>query len=245
MPGTTGAAKGAQDAPNGFPHVHHIRIGQSEVRGQRRANPSGAERGHGDAERPQFEAEGVEQTVDAGLAGEVAGHVRQAAIRGHAGQGGQVAAAALTHAGQDGVDGIGDADEVDLDLGREVLAAEALGRRLDTDAGAGHHQVRGAELRFELRHGGAHGRQLGDIDDGTGYGFAFQLRGEAVEKLRLAIEGGDAGALGGQRDGELTADAAGGPRDERDAVLERFHTASVVGLPSSLLQGGGRFCKRQ
>jgi len=52
-----------------------------------------------------------------------------------------VAAPALPHAREDGVDAVDDADEVDLDVGVDLLGAELLGRCLAADAGAGDEQI--------------------------------------------------------------------------------------------------------
>ena len=129
--------------------------------------------------------------------------------------------------GSTGVQSVDGADKVYLNLGREVLGAERFGRRFQADAGAGHQQIDGAKPRFQLRHHLAHGREIGDIGDGAGDGFALEFSGEAVETLAMAIEGGDVRALGGEAERELPPDTAGRSRYQGDAIGEGFHAASV------------------
>ena len=144
-----------EDEPRRILYFHHILIRQAEGGCQGRANPRRANGRHGDAVRPQLDPESVEKTVDAGLAGAVAAHVRHAAIGSHARQRGDMAVLALTHTGKHCIQGVDDADEIDLNLGREVLARNDSAGVCDADAGAGDEQIDGSELRFQLRHVGA------------------------------------------------------------------------------------------
>src|SRR5262249_59311797 len=110
--------------------------------------------------------------------------------------------------GKDGVDGVGHAGQVAVDLGGDVLGAEVEGRGLLADAGAGDEHVGGAEAGFQLGGGGAGGGEVGDVGGGGGEGPRLQLLLQGGEALGVAVEGGDSGALGGQDLGQPAADSA-------------------------------------
>ncbi len=85
-----------------------------------------------------------------------------------------MAALALDHAGQDGGDAVGDADQVDGDdlvhVDRAVIQARGFG----ADAGVGDQKVNGTELGLQLACCLLQGVGIGDV--GLGPGEAFLLR---------------------------------------------------------------------
>lgn len=103
-----------------------------------------------------------------------------------------MAAAAAAHAGQDGIDAVDDAEQVDLQDGVDLLGGELGGPRLAADAGAGDQHVDRAEAVFQLADGGAGGGQVGDVGPGGGQDRAGGQRGgKGVERLAAGIDGGD------------------------------------------------------
>src|SRR5579875_3432270 len=140
-----------------------------------------------------------------------------------------MAALPLTHAGQYGIQGIDDTDEVDLDLCGEVFGAEPFGRCFDTDAGAGYEQIGRPHLFFQACHRRAHRRQIGDIGNSAGNAFALEIAGEPIKPLALAIQGSDTRSLSGESKGELPSNTASRSCYQGNAITERFHAASVYG----------------
>ena len=139
-----------------------------------------------------------------------------------------MAAAALAHAGDDGVDAVDDADEVDANVRVDLGGVEGVGGGAAADAGAGDEQVRGAELRLEAADGVADGGEVGHVGDGAGDGLAVEVAAQRVERLGLEVEGEDAGAGGGEAHGQRPADAAGGAGDQRGAIAKGTHAADLV-----------------
>src|SRR5262249_55662052 len=80
--------------------------------------------------------------------------------------------------------------------------------------------------------------------DGAGERLALEFGRQGFEEVGVEVEGGDLGPLGGQRAGELPADAAGSAGDEDDAVGERGHGASGGSGSAVLRAGWGGECKR-
>src|SRR5262249_51965258 len=135
----------------------------------------------------------------------------------------ELATAALAYPRHDGIDAVDNADQVDVDLGVDILGPEGKRGCLLADTGAGDEQVYGPEFRFQARGRLTHTIHIRDIRCLLAERFAGHLGSKRGQTLRPQIDSSDGGALGGQPLRKLPADAAAGAGDESDTILKDGH----------------------
>jgi hypothetical protein len=190
-----------------------------QVGGHRRANPGGAYDRGVNAERPHLDAQAFHERVESRLAGAVGEHARQAAEGRDAGQGDEMPAPPLAHAGQHGRDAVGDAGQIDVDDLLDVVGPQVLGGCLDADPGAGDEELNGSETAFHVLDCCNDSIRPRDISPHTHARVLFaKLTNQDAHSFGLAIEGGDGVAALGEQDGDGFANATAGAGDQGDGL---------------------------
>src|SRR4029453_11778538 len=177
---------------------------------------------HGDVPGAELTRQHAGEVVHAGLGGGVGGAAHDGRDGGIGGGIDDAPRALPLHHGRDGPAH----EEGALEVHVLVEVPDLLGQGLDGtargDAGIVDQDVDPAMGRHHRAHHLRDARGVADVAAMmlAAPALGLPLRGERVEVLRADIGDRGDGALGGQRGGDLAADAAARPRDEGDLTLE-------------------------